>query len=1535
MLYTDCTVTINGEKSVIDRPVVLYRGDKEVEIKFYIMKNTFYQSIVTRTTNVVSDVDASFSQLVIRVPEREPIFSAVTPVEEDGAIIFKFTAEMIDEVQEVGSYDFQIRLLDENRTSRATIPPVIEGIKVKEPIAMEDEPIVTNDSNEVNVAQVNEAVITTATQLPAFDEQGNYIETTWTDKMLITDAKLNKIEDGITGVNEKVNNIPTANTANDISIQDTANNFTATNVEGALAELFQSVSNGKSLIASAITDKGVTTSNTATFQTMADNINNITTKVTYNITKNLDNVTILDNRTTIEQYESYCTTISANANCDLDSVVITMGGLDITESVFDNNSINIPDVTGDIVITAKAILTEVEVATTWTAGIKIDRHTGAETSDSNYHAGNYIDYDDSKIYTLYANEDSKNTATYVYVCYYNEDKTFISCTDGFVGYSATYGYYASAELEIPNGTKYIRLRGYSKNGTVNDVQSVTTLVATNKVIDTIYFNWKFENNIAGNGHGIITLAISNESELGQYVISYADDNRTLINYNSICTLEPTLDNSASYTYFNEHQAIPKYATKLVAKKNNVTKAEYIIPVHKRFAAGNYGKHLYSFGAVSDVHTGTNTSDVDTRNALAYFNEKENVAFTCATGDLTDGGTVAEFIALRRRLDEVSYDTPLIACNGNHETYGSTFGNELWETYIDNPRTCAIIYGNDVVLPLSILRTTTNNVFDDEQRTFVEEVIAKYEGCRIFILCHSPLNGSNNGNFGGYYGSNLLVKNTSGTGDGNWMDGILKAHKNVFYFSGHTHLKFATQELCSTINVSNVVDAVETGYLCHLPSLTCPRQVVNGVMSGKLSAQAEAVVVDVYDNCVLYRGRDFIDNKFVPIGQFIIPVAKGELPSDCYNITYNIKNMVSTSVNTSVASGSSYKTKLKVKDGFTLGDILITMGGEDITSTCLTDNTISIEAVTGNVVITATGIAIDEVRVPMDWAIGLSISKADGTTVSNKLNSTTDSSSTYIPISNDLVYTVHNDSASADFKICYYDKVKNYLGRFDWNTANSTHNLDNDALKANAKYFRLRVTHGDAGVSSSTELKQLVYVTVDKENAWIISKDLLRVSSSNDAGYVTRGTAYKTKLTAKEGCIINGVYVTMGGKDITHEVYKNGVISIPEVTAHVIIKADSVKPCTNVELSANTLEMSTIGNQTLTATVTPTDTTDGLTWAVYPSGVVTVNSTGKVTTVENGTATVTASCGQCSASCEVTVNAYVHCTGVSLNKSTLTFTTLSAQTLTATITPDGCTDSVTWTSSNTDVATIDSTGLVTPLKNGTTTITASCGSYSATCEVTVNTTYVKVTNNLYQISNSNDIASINSVAGTPYTGKLTPSANCTINHVRITVNEEDVTNTVYNADTGAINIENITGDICINALAVSSTQTACDITADNFAIRQGAPVITTNEDGSITVKFTANSQQYYVTHNNITSGATVILYVEDVSYSLDLSDTLKVGLGFRAYGDSKDYTMTSGTRLKTPDSSGQIQFNVSKTKYTNEGGQYPVSITFRNCKLISQ
>jgi hypothetical protein len=66
-----------------------------------------------------------------------------------------------------------------------------------------------------------------------------------------------------------------AHLAKNIAIEDTGGLFTATHVEGALGELFTSVSNGKSLVAASITDKGVPTSGSDSFSQMADNIDSI------------------------------------------------------------------------------------------------------------------------------------------------------------------------------------------------------------------------------------------------------------------------------------------------------------------------------------------------------------------------------------------------------------------------------------------------------------------------------------------------------------------------------------------------------------------------------------------------------------------------------------------------------------------------------------------------------------------------------------------------------------------------------------------------------------------------------------------------------------------------------------------------------------------------------------------------------------------------------------------------------------------------------------------------------------------------------------------------------------------------------------------------------------------------------------------------------------------------------------------------------------------------------------------------------------
>ena len=89
--------------------------------------------------------------------------------------------------------------------------------------------------------------------------------------------------------------------------------------------------------------------------------------------------------------------------------------------------------------------------------------------------------------------------------------------------------------------------------------------------------------------------------------------------------------------------------------------------------------------------------------------------------------------------------------------------------------------------------------------------------------------------------------------------------------------------------------------------------------------------------------------------------------------------------------------------------------------------------------------------------------------------------------------------------------------------------------------------------------------------------------------------------------------------------------------------------------------------------------------------------------------------------------------VTLNENNLSLTVGDTTTLTAIVTPDDATNkTVTWTSSDPSVATVDANGLVTAVAPGTATITATADGVSATCTVTVTRPYTPPANPNYRI-----------------------------------------------------------------------------------------------------------------------------------------------------------------------------------------------------------
>jgi uncharacterized protein YjdB len=178
------------------------------------------------------------------------------------------------------------------------------------------------------------------------------------------------------------------------------------------------------------------------------------------------------------------------------------------------------------------------------------------------------------------------------------------------------------------------------------------------------------------------------------------------------------------------------------------------------------------------------------------------------------------------------------------------------------------------------------------------------------------------------------------------------------------------------------------------------------------------------------------------------------------------------------------------------------------------------------------------------------------------------------------------------------------------------------------------------------------------------------------------------------------------------------------TCIVTVQEDVIR-VTGVTLDKTKLTVTTGETGQLTASVAPSNATNkNVTWSSGDLNVATVNDNGVVTGVSTGSAIVTATTadGNFVSNCIVTVKeADVLVTGVTLDRTTLDIYIDDVEELTAEVAPANATNKdVSWSSSATSVATVNSNGVVTGVSEGTATITvtAADGGFTSTCEVNV-------------------------------------------------------------------------------------------------------------------------------------------------------------------------------------------------------------------------
>lgn len=248
------------------------------------------------------------------------------------------------------------------------------------------------------------------------------------------------------------------------------------------------------------------------------------------------------------------------------------------------------------------------------------------------------------------------------------------------------------------------------------------------------------------------------------------------------------------------------------------------------------------------------------------------------------------------------------------------------------------------------------------------------------------------------------------------------------------------------------------------------------------------------------------------GMSTIFTVTGYVPS--YTVTYALSNVVSGSSVASVSSGSYYSTTLTAIDGYSLSVVSITMGSTNITATAYADGTVSIDSVSGNIVITAVAEKDAEPEVT------LSSISADYT------GGPVEAGVTVLALKGLIVTAYYSDGTSKT--------VTDYVL-----SGTISEGINTILVSYNGKTTTFTVTGTAPSVTSYT-----------------VKNTMTNAKTNNTINIVTEGSAYSATITANEGYTLSSVTVTMGGTDITATAWNSstGMITIQSVTGNIVITA---------------------------------------------------------------------------------------------------------------------------------------------------------------------------------------------------------------------------------------------------------------------------------------------------------------------------------------------------------------------------------------------
>lgn len=187
MIYKQCIMTINKNNATLDEDIYLFRLDKNIELHFTIVNNK-YKFDKSDLNNIIAQTNAAYFQIRLYRSDEIKYTFAIQPT-QDGVAVLTITDDLINDPIEVGEYDFQISLLDADKTSMISMPIVKQQLHVCEPLV--------DNQAIMGRAVLGLSSLASGEIKNAFDSEGNYIREIHNDGDILSAQLVNKFEEAL------------------------------------------------------------------------------------------------------------------------------------------------------------------------------------------------------------------------------------------------------------------------------------------------------------------------------------------------------------------------------------------------------------------------------------------------------------------------------------------------------------------------------------------------------------------------------------------------------------------------------------------------------------------------------------------------------------------------------------------------------------------------------------------------------------------------------------------------------------------------------------------------------------------------------------------------------------------------------------------------------------------------------------------------------------------------------------------------------------------------------------------------------------------------------------------------------------------------------------------------------------------------------------------------------------------------------------------------------------------------------------------